>query len=97
MKEVLFEMSQASLGIAKVVGSGRKPIGVFTGGDPRRSIDRDTDIKITQIDKVMTTAFALVDKNALAVTAVELRDRSKVSALPVTDEDEKVVGAQNMP
>lgn len=96
IKDALLEMSKGAMGFVIAVDGGKKPVGVFTDGDLRRSLDRDIDIKTTPISEVMTKNFVSVKKDQLAAVAVELMERHKVSALPVIDEDGVIAGALNM-
>jgi arabinose-5-phosphate isomerase len=97
VREALVPMSAAGLGFVCVVRpTDGTAIGVFTDGDLRRTLDRDLDIRAVRIDDVMNTCFSSVPAQALAVVAVDLMERQKVSALPVLDESGRPVGALNM-
>lgn len=96
IKDALFEISKGAMGFVIAVDNSRKPVGVFTDGDLRRSLDRDLDIKTTKIGEVMTKQFVSVTRDQLAVVAVDLMERHKVSALPVVDENGYISGALNM-
>jgi len=96
IKDSLIVMSKGAMGFVIVVDDNQRPIGVFTDGDLRRLLDRDVDIKNTRIHEVMTKAFISVKANILAVAAVDLMERNKVSSLPVVDDAGFVVGALNM-
>ncbi|WP_230174594.1 KpsF/GutQ family sugar-phosphate isomerase [Rhizobium sp. CECT 9324] len=96
VKDALYAMSQSGMGFLVAIDAVRKPVGVFTDGDLRRCLDRDVDIKATCISDVMTKTFVTIADDQLAVAAVELMERWKVSALPVVDSDGVLVGALNM-
>jgi arabinose-5-phosphate isomerase len=96
IKDSLFVMSKGAMGFVIITDDDQRPIGVFTDGDLRRSLDSDTDIKKIKISEVMTKSFVSIRKDQLAVVAVGLMERHKVSALPVVDGAGFIVGALNM-
>lgn len=96
IRDSLVLMSKAGLGFINVLDAHDTLVGVFTDGDLRRLLDRDVDIKKTQISEVMTKDFVSIRKDQLAVSAVDLMERHKVSALPVVDEAGFIAGALNM-
>lgn len=96
IKDALLVMSEGAMGFVIAVDSNRKPVGVFTDGDLRRLLDRDIDIKKTRIANAMTKNFVSIKRDQLAVAAVEMMERHKVSALPVVDDSGYIAGAINM-
>ncbi|OWS71988.1 hypothetical protein CBI30_03910 [Polynucleobacter aenigmaticus] len=96
IKAALIKMSRGEMGFIIVVDSDHRPIGVFTDGDLRRCLDRDIDIKTTQISDVMSCTFVSINHNQLAVAAVSLMELSKVSALPVLDQQGQLMGVISM-
>lgn len=95
-KDALLVMSKGGMGFVIIVDDNLHPVGVFTDGDLRRALDRDIDIRQTQVTDLMTRKFVSVKRDLLAVAAVDLMKRHKVSALPVVDEEGLVAGALNM-
>jgi arabinose-5-phosphate isomerase len=96
VKEALFVMTQGSLGFVIVRDANNRAVGVFTDGDLRRCLDKDVDIKSTAIAQVMSTSFVSIQPNKLAVSAVELMEKFKISTLPVMNEDGSIAGAISM-
>jgi arabinose-5-phosphate isomerase len=96
IREALVAMSRAGLGFINVLDAQGSLVGVFTDGDLRRALDRDVDIKTAAIDTVMAVRFVTARPTQLAVEAVELMEQHKISALPVVDDQQRVVGAINM-
>jgi arabinose-5-phosphate isomerase len=96
IRSTIGEMSRGSLGFVIVVDDQKRIVGIFTDGDLRRTLDLDTDIKNTPIDEVMGRKFVVVHPDQLAVEAVELMDKNKISSLPVVDKNSQLVGAINM-
>ena len=96
VKDALFSMSTGGMGFVIVLSSDFQPVGVFTDGDLRRCLHQDIDIKSTPITEVMERHFIAVRASQLAVEAVALMDRHKISALPVLGDAGDLVGALNM-
>ena len=94
--DALYEISAKGMGMTLVVGEKDKVVGVFTDGDLRRVLNRDTELLQTPIDKLMTHPYQSVTQDTLAVEALQLMQQKKVNALPVFDRDAKLVGAINM-
>ena len=96
VRESLVEMNRGGIGITTVAAPDGQLLGVFTDGDLRRVIDRNVDIVNTAIQDVMTRSPQTIHPGQLAAEAAGIMERRKVTALPVTDESGRVVGAFNM-
>jgi arabinose-5-phosphate isomerase len=96
IRDALVGMSRAGLGFVNVLDRSGALLGVFTDGDLRRALDRDIDIRTQSIGSVMSRSFVTVQASQLAVEAVELMDKHKISALPVVTDDLALIGAINM-
>lgn len=92
----LLEMTRKNLGMVVIVDAGGHLLGVFTDGDLRRAVDREIDIHHTAMRAVMTTGCRTIGPGSLAAEAVHLMERYKITALPVVDEQQIVVGALNV-
>ena len=96
VSEGLVEMSRKNLGITTVVDDGGKLRGVFTDGDLRRTLDRRIDVHDTLIGDVMTPGGKTIHRDDLAAKAVRLMEDHGITALLVTDEENRLVGALNI-
>jgi len=96
LSQALAEMSKKGLGMTTVVDEQNKLVGVYTDGDLRRTLDQQLDIHKTAISAVMTQPCQSISADALAVDALNLMDEKAINALPVTDENNTVIGALNM-
>ncbi len=96
VRKALVEMSRGALGFVVIVGPDHVVQGVFTDGDLRRTLDNEVDIKTTLIDKLMNRQFVSAKPKQLAVEAVELMEEFKISALPVVNGSNHLVGALNI-
>lgn len=96
LREGLLEMSRKGLGMTAVVDERNHLMGVFTDGDLRRTLDRNVDLRAALMGEVMTAHPKRVTPRTLAAAAVHIMDTHKITALPVVDEHNVVVGALNV-
>jgi arabinose-5-phosphate isomerase len=92
----LLEMSRKGLGMTVIVDGDDKVIGVFTDGDLRRALDRQIDIHAATMSQVMTSPCRTISPQELAAEAVHLMELHRITALPVADEQGRLVGALNV-
>jgi arabinose-5-phosphate isomerase len=96
LADAIIEISHKGLGMTTVVDADRRLVGLFTDGDLRRSMQRNADPRGTRIDSVMTRSPRAILPEALAVEAVELMDRRRITQLAVVDAAGRLVGALNI-
>jgi len=96
LREGLLEMSRKGLGMTCVAKSDGVLLGVFTDGDLRRVLDRSLDLHTTPMHAVMTANPKRAKPRMLAAEAVHLMETHRITALPVVDENETLVGALNI-
>jgi len=90
-------MSSKKLGMTVVVDDNERILGVFTDGDLRRALDRGTvDVHKTPMSAVMTRNPRHITPRELAAEAVHLMEKYSITALPVADEQGKLIGALNV-
>lgn len=95
LSAALLIMTQAGLGLTVVVDKKNHVLGTFTDGDLRRALDNNVDIHTTTIDKVMTYHCKTIKKHNLAVEALPIMENHRINALPVVDDDNKLIGLLN--
>ena len=94
--EMLREMTRKGLGFTAVSDAADgKVLGIFTDGDLRRLIERDTDLRALHARDVMHTAPKRVRDDALAVLAAEVMEQHRVTSVLVVDAAGVLVGALN--
>ena len=96
LSNALVEMTQKGLGMTAVVNADGTLAGVFTDGDLRRAVDHMVDVHTATISDVMTVDCKVVHPGMLAAEALQIMDSTRVNALPVVDDNQKLVGALNM-
>ncbi len=92
----LIEMSHKGMGLAIVVDPEDHVLGVFTDGDLRRALDRQTDVHTAKMSAVMTSRCRTIGPRELAAEGVHLMELHRITALPVVDESGRLVGAFNV-
>ncbi|HTQ75766.1 MAG TPA: KpsF/GutQ family sugar-phosphate isomerase [Burkholderiales bacterium] len=93
--DVLLEMSKKGMGMAAMVDSRRKALGIFTDGDLRRTLERKPDPRTLKAADIMKRGPRTISPNRLAAEAVELMERYKISQLLVVSDAGELVGAVN--
>lgn len=96
LSEGLLEMSRKGLGMTLIVDPENRILGVFTDGDLRRALDGKIDVHKTSMRQVMTPNGKKIGPRELAAEAVHLMEVHNITALPVADEQGKLLGALNV-
>lgn len=97
MSHVLYEMTEKRLGLTTVVDEQDQLLGVFTDGDLRRLLSKQSNINLNMpVAEVMTHHPTIISEHARAVDALEqLRDK-KINQCIVVDQEHKVIGVIGM-
>ncbi len=96
LSEALVEMTKKGLGMTSVVDAGQHIVGIFTDGDLRRALDREINVHTTLISEIMTRNYKTAKPGSLAAEALQLMQEYKINALPIIDEENKLLGTLNM-
>ena len=96
LADAIIEISRKAMGMTAVVDAEGRLVGLFTDGDLRRTMERNADPRGTRIESVMTRDPRAIPPEALAVEAVEIMERRKITQLPVVDAAGRIVGALNI-
>ena len=96
LRDGLLEMTRKGLGMTVVVSPEDRVLGVFTDGDLRRTLDKQVDVHATPMSAVMTPNCKTIGPRELAAEAVHLMELHRITALPVADEQGRLVGALNV-
>lgn len=96
LHDIVVEINGKGLGLAGVVDKNHKLIGIVTDGDLRRLLDSNIDsVKITA-EKIMNTTPKTLKVDSLAVTAVDIMEKEKITGFLVVDDNGILVGAFNI-
>lgn len=93
LRNAILEMSGKGLSLVTIVGNDQKLRGIITDGDLRRMLDKGIDVYNAKVDDVMTKNPKWIDYREMAVNALQVMTDSKITGMPVVDEEEKVIGA----
>ena len=93
--DLMREMSAKGLGATAVVDAQGGVLGIFTDGDLRRWVERGVDLRDKTAQDVMHAHPATIAADALAVDAVELMERRKITSVLVIDAAGQLCGAVN--
>ncbi|MEI6084984.1 MAG: KpsF/GutQ family sugar-phosphate isomerase [Verrucomicrobiota bacterium] len=100
VKDALLAMTKAKSGTISVVNQKGRVAGVFTDGDFRRHIARDTGVMLVPVKTVMTPRPITIRHTALAVEALKIFQQRQIDDLIVVDENGRPVGivdSQDLP
>lgn len=100
LSEALLEMTSKGLGMTGVTNASGELIGIYTDGDLRRTLAKQSNLD-SAITEVMTTHPVTARPDMLAAELVTVMKAKKISALIITDKTgpnntDSVVGALNM-
>lgn len=79
-------------GTVGIVDQGRVLLGVVTSGDLTRLMERKEDFLSVSVSQVMTKTPRTTEPEQLAAGAVGIMERGRVMALPVLDQDRRMIG-----
>ena len=91
LSRALVEISSKGLGMVALVTDSGRLSGIFTDGDLRRTLEKDTDVRTQPVREVMTRDPATIDGNALAINAVARMQQLKITSLPVLNNDDQTL------
>lgn len=93
LRDTLFEITRKGLGFACIVDQKQQLCGIYTDGDLRRTLDKATDFTSLITDDVMSRTPLTVPADMLAAEALRLMETRRITALPVVDDSQCLVGA----
>ncbi len=93
MIQVIEEMTRKKLGVTCVVDEDDRLLGIITDGDLRRMIRKHRERLFHKgAGECMTGRPVTIDKDGLAVEALNLMEKRKITSLVITDKSGKVEG-----
>jgi arabinose-5-phosphate isomerase len=101
LTELMHEMSAKGLGATAVVDAQRRLMGIFTDGDLRRLIEKETQsgradgLLMLHAHQVMHHQPRSIGPSALAAQAAEIMEQHRINSMMVVDEAGVLVGALN--
>lgn len=95
LTEALLTMSRGGMGMVAVVDADDRPLGIFTDGDLRRTIEQGADLRAETLARRMNPAPKTISPEALAAEAARRMEEARISQMLVVD-DGRLVGALHM-
>jgi arabinose-5-phosphate isomerase len=92
MKDVIYTMSSKGLGMTAVVDANGRLAGIITDGDLRRKMGGGGDILALRARDVMTSNPVTIGPEALAVEALAILEKRKITSVVVVDANRRVEG-----
>jgi len=89
------EMSAKGLGASAVVDNEGWVLGIFTDGDLRRLVEQGVDLRTRTAREVMHPGPRTIREDALAVEAVALMEKHRITSVLVVDAQGRLCGAVN--
>jgi arabinose-5-phosphate isomerase len=91
MREAVVQLAERR-GTVAIIDEHRKVIGVLTAGDLTRLMERERDFMELRVETVMNRAPKLAREGELGSAVVYRMQQFGVMAMPVTDDDARLVG-----
>ncbi|MBL8149401.1 MAG: KpsF/GutQ family sugar-phosphate isomerase [Blastocatellia bacterium] len=92
VRVVVNAITRARSGLACIVDSEKRLLGVFTDGDFRRRWEEDSEIGSRAVGEVMTRSCRYIKKGLLVREAKKLMSDCHINALPIVDHGKIVIG-----
>ena len=96
LSTALLEMTRTGLGLTAVIDEEERVLGVFSDGDLRRALDRRIDPHQARMRDIMTPGGRRIGAHELAAAAAALMEAHRITALIVTDAEQRLIGALNV-
>lgn len=92
MRDAIKIMSDKKLGVTSVIDDDNKLVGIITDGDLRRLLEKYKNLLEKTVEECMTKNPKIIDKKELAVKALNLMEKLKITSLLVVDKENKIEG-----
>ena len=92
IKDAIKEITNKKLGFTAIVGKQNIPKGIFTDGDLRRSLLSHFSLE-TPISEVMKNSPFILNVKQMAIEALKIMEKEKISSFLITDKDNFLIGS----
>ncbi|MCA1906562.1 MAG: KpsF/GutQ family sugar-phosphate isomerase [Desulfarculus sp.] len=89
--QAAWAIQEGDLGVVLIVERGRL-LGIFTDGDLRRAVLKGVNLAQAPVTAVMTKNPTCIGPTTLAADALHLMEQKLITALPILDEEGRVLG-----
>jgi signal-transduction protein with cAMP-binding, CBS, and nucleotidyltransferase domain len=94
--DVFHEMSSKRLGMTCVVDEDGRLVGIFTDGDLRRLMSRESNVLALSAKEAMTPDPVTIGRDLLAVEALKVMETHKITSVVVVSEHHRVEGVVHL-
>jgi arabinose-5-phosphate isomerase len=92
LQSAIYEMTRKRFGCVGIVDTKGRLAGIFTDGDLRRVVGKQTITPKLKIREVMTTKPIVLQANELAISAVRIMQDKRIFVLLVVDAAQRLIG-----
>lgn len=92
LRDVILEITSKRLGATCVVDDENRLMGIITDGDLRRMLQRTETLSNLTAEQIMTRNPKTINKNVLAVVALQEMESFNITQLIVIDESKEPIG-----
>ena len=85
VKDVIVELSRKKLGLVNVFKRSGEYVGIISGGDLYRALEKEIDIYSTKLLSMITFKPITISKDSLAIEALMMMKRKQIIGMPVID------------
>ncbi len=88
IQKIILEITSKRLGATIVSDNSNKVLGIITDGDLRRMLEKGTDLQTLVANDIMNANPKTIQKNEMAVKALEIMRSNSISQIVVVDGDQ---------
>ena len=92
LQGAIVEMCAKGLSMVNIVDDKNRLVGILTDGDLRRLLQNGINVYDLCVDEVMTKEPKYTKEDVMAVDAIKVMNKFNITAMPVLDENDVVVG-----
>jgi arabinose-5-phosphate isomerase len=96
MRDVIYEMSRKRLGMTCVADGDHQLVGIITDGDLRRKMAVDLNVQELHARDVMTPNPITIKRTMMALEALNILQRRKITAIVVVDAEQRIEGVVHL-
>ncbi|MBF0545142.1 MAG: KpsF/GutQ family sugar-phosphate isomerase [Candidatus Riflebacteria bacterium] len=92
LREAIIKMTKGGFGALVFSDETNTLMGIFTDGDLRRYFERGESDLLTPVSSIMIRQPKTIGPEKLAMEALTIMEKAKITSLPVVDGEKKVIG-----
>ena len=92
LRDTIAVLNNKNLGAVLIIDDQEKVAGILTDGDIRRLVAKSLNLDCRQAAEDMTPSPKTIRADLLAADALSIMQRHEITILPVTDDDDRLLG-----